>query len=243
MINSISFVIPLYNESKRIDKLCSEITKFIFQNKNLNYEIIFVNDGSKDNTKKILYNYIKQFKKNNNLKIIDCKKNRGKGYAIKCGVLRSKKQWILTLDADLSVHINQLFYWDRKYKLKKYVSYFGSRSLKNSNVSKKFYRYLVGKILHLILLKILNIKLTDTQCGFKLYNKKYAVKVFKALNIYDFSHDIEVIFLLKKFEVNIKELPVTWVHVEGSKVSLLYDSFKFFFNIFNYYLPKFKKIN
>jgi dolichyl-phosphate beta-glucosyltransferase len=240
MINSISFVIPLYNESKRIHHLLSEITKFIFQNKNLDYEIIFVNDGSKDNTKKIIQNYIKQFK-NSNLKIIDYKKNKGKGYAIKSGVLRSKKQWILTLDADLSVHINQLFYWDKKYKLKKNLAYFGSRGLKNSIVSKFFYRFLLGKVLQLILSKILNIKLTDTQCGFKLYNRKYALIIFKVLNVYDFSHDIEVIFLLKKKRINIKELPVTWVHVEGSKVSLFYDSFKFFFNIFYYYLPKFQK--
>jgi dolichyl-phosphate beta-glucosyltransferase len=240
MITSISFVFPLYNESKRLENLCNQITKFIFENTNLNYEIIFVNDGSKDGTSKIIKNYKSNL--NSKLKIINYKKNRGKGHAIKKGVLRSKKDWILTLDADLSVNMNQLFYWNRKYKLKKNIAYFGSRNLKNSIVSKKFYRFIFGYLLNLVLFKILNIKITDTQCGFKLYNRKYALKIFKELKIYDFSHDIEIIYLLKKYQVYIKELPVTWIHVGGSKVRLFYDSFKFIFNILNYYIPKFKKL-
>lgn len=241
IIKSISIIIPLYNESKRTNNLFNKIIKFISQKK-INYEIIFVNDGSTDNTLEILRYYIKKIKKNN-LKIINYKKNKGKGYAIKKGVLASKEKWILTLDADLSVSLNQFLYWNKKYKLKTNKVYFGSRNLKKSKVSTKYFRKLFGTVLQLILKNILHINLSDTQCGFKLYNKKYAFKIFKKLNIYDFSHDIELIYLLKKYHIDIVELPISWVYKSGSKVNLLCDSYKFIFNIFNYYYPKYKYLN
>ena len=140
MLKSISVVFPLYNEEKRLKKLFSEISnQRIFKKKNI--EFIFVNDGSNDES----FNLINEFKNRNknkiNIKLINYKQNKGKGYAIKKGVLLAKKRWVLTMDIDLSVKLNQIKIWkSRNYLFEEKNVYFGSRLLKNSKVNSKKYR-------------------------------------------------------------------------------------------------------
>ena len=106
-INSLSIIIPIFNEEKRLTKSLIEIKKFI---KNKKIEVIFVNDGSVDLSKKIIQDFVK---KNKKINIINLKKNIGKGGALKKGIERAKKQWILTLDLDLSVPITQILLWSK----------------------------------------------------------------------------------------------------------------------------------
>ena len=124
---------------------------------NLNF--IFINDGSKDNTLKILNNHKKK-----NFKFISYKKNLGKGFAIKKGILASKNDWILTCDADLSVKLEQILTWKRNFFLNEKCAYFGSRNLKTSKVKAIFLRRSIGYLMRLILkiffifkLKTLNV--------------------------------------------------------------------------------------
>ena len=102
MINSLSIILPLFNEEERLPYLFNKIKKFSTNTK-YDLEFIFVDDGSID---KSLF-LVKNFKEDNlkiiNIKIINYKNNKGKGYALKQGVLSSKKKWILTTDIDLSV--------------------------------------------------------------------------------------------------------------------------------------------
>ena len=109
-MDNISLIIPFYNEENRIEKNLHFIKKFLKKKS----EVIFVNDGSSDNSDKI----IKKFKfRNENkklIKYISYKKNVGKGYAIKKGVLKSKKEWILICDLDMSVQPSQIDIWYKK---------------------------------------------------------------------------------------------------------------------------------
>ena len=107
MIKSLSIVFPLFNEEKRLSKLLREIKKFSFKNK-FNIEFIFINDGSTDNSLQILKNFKKINKEKINFNIVSYKKNKGKGYALKKGVLKATKKWILTIDIDLSVTLSQI---------------------------------------------------------------------------------------------------------------------------------------
>jgi dolichyl-phosphate beta-glucosyltransferase len=232
-VYSLSIIIPLYNEEKRLLKSLTKIEKFILQNKKNNIEVIFVSDGSTDLTNKIIEQFIKKNKKNLKSFLVKYKNNVGKGYAIKKGILKSKKSWLLICDADMSVSPNQFSIW---YKNKKIIdkkqAYFGSRRHQKSNVKSSIIRRILGLLFIIFIRVLFNIKLKDSQCGFKVFHKNYALKVFKKISSFRFAFDIELIILLKKSKIKIIELPLKWVHQNGSKLNLLYDMPKMIYDIF-----------
>ena len=114
---SLSIIIPLYNEERRLLKSLTKLEKFILQNKKNKIEIIFVSDGSTDLTTLIIKQFIKKNKKNFKSYLIEYKKNIGKGYAVKKGILRSKNNWVLICDADMSVNPNQFNIWFKNKKI------------------------------------------------------------------------------------------------------------------------------
>ena len=229
----LSIVFPIYNEESNTDKLTKEINYLIKQDL-FDLEIIFVNDGSTDKTEKILINYLKSIKVKK--KFISYKKNKGKGFAIKSGVLRSSKEWVLTSDADLSVSLKHVVNWFKKKEiLTKNSAYYASRNHKYSKLKARLHRKVIG-LFYQLLFKIVFMNsisfIKDTQCGFKLYNKNYIKKIFSKITEYGFVHDIEIFILLYKKNINIKEMPVKWVFGKTSKVSLVKDSVIMFFKIF-----------
>jgi len=232
-VYSLSVIIPLYNEEKRLLKSLTKLEKFILQNKKNNVEVIFASDGSTDLTNKIIEQFIKKNKKNFKSFLVKYKNNVGKGYAIKKGLLKSKKNWILICDADMSVNPNQFSIW---YKNKKIIdkkqAYFGSRRHRESNVESSTIRRILGLFFIIFIRVLFNIQLQDSQCGFKVFHKNYALKVFKKISSFRFAFDIELIILLKKSKIKIIELPLKWVHQNGSKLNLLYDMPKMIYDIF-----------
>ena len=233
MIRSISIVFPCYNESDRLKHTFKDIKKFEKKKITNNFEIIFVNDGSSDNTFQILEKYKNENAKiNKKIKIVSYQNNKGKGYALKKGIKIAKFDWILTLDADISVSITQLSDWIKHNKInKEKFVYFGSRNLIGSNIKFKMYRKLIGLIFVKIIKILFSINLSDTQCGFKLYKKTIAKKLFLNLKMLDFTHDIEIVLKSKKKGYKIQELPVNWIHKKGSKISVFKDSFKMFISL------------
>ena len=234
-LNRTSIVIPVYNEELRLDHCFSVIKKFIRRKKKLFLEIIFVDDGSNDMSKKKIINFINKNKKNflnTKIKLISYKKNIGKGHAVKRGILISRYEWIITCDLDMSVTPDQFLIWEKKKFINnnKYA-YFGSRENKNSVVQTLLIRRIIGFILHLFIWTLFNIKITDTQCGFKVFHSKYIKKIFKKIKMKGYVYDVEVVLALKKEDINIVELPLTWIHKEGSKVNLIRDSVRFFFDL------------
>ena len=234
MIESLTIILPLYNEEKRLKESFKKISKFLANNRIKIKELIFVDDGSTDNSSEMIKKYIKRNNlRNKNLKLINYKKNKGKGNAIKVGVKNSTGKWVLTSDIDFSVSLFEIINWQKKgYIENKYKVYFGSRSHKKSIVKSKLHRKVIGNLLRLIISFMLNIKLKDTQCGYKLYSRNIAKYVFSKMQSLKFEHDIEIVLILKKKKINIKELPVTWFHVPQSKVNLISDSIKVFKSIF-----------
>ena len=236
MKKDLSIILPIYNEEKRLRKSLEQIYKFQKENILFSLEFIIVNDGSNDKSDYILKKFLKK-KKISNLKYLKIKKNKGKGYALKLGVKKSKKKWILTSDIDLSVPLSQLNIWFEKeipINLKNSV-YFGNREDKKSKINKKFYRYLLGIFFKLIIKILFKIKLKDTQCGFKLYKSEIAKKNFKKIKTYGYAHDIELIKYLLEDKVEIKELPVNWTHKSNSKLNIFVDPFKMLVELIRIY--------
>ena len=236
MIETLSVILPLYNEEKRLNNLFIKINKFKFLNKN-KLEFIFVDDGSNDNSYLLIKNFIKENKKRIDLKLVSYKNNKGKGFALKKGIVKAKHDWIITVDIDLSVKLEQIKIWQKKKLIsQEFKVYFGSRLLAESKVKAKRNRKFIGFIFNIILRKILNsnlLNIKDTQCGFKLYEKNIAKKIFRRLTENGYIHDVEILILLQKSKVLVKELAVEWKHKHGSKINLIIDSFIMLKNLLN----------
>lgn len=225
----ISIVIPAYNEEKRIENTIEKILNF-FRKKNTDFEIIVVDDGSKDNT----YLVAKSLKeKNKEVKIIKHAKNKGKGGAVKTGILNASGNYILFTDADLSTpieEIDKLLYW---IKEKNYDIVIGSRSLQNSKIltPQPFYRRIIGRIFPVLVRIILTNKFKDTQCGFKLFKNQIAKEIFNELKTENFAFDVEVLYRALKKGYKIKEIGVIWINSPYSTVKIFKDPFKMLFSL------------
>lgn len=234
MINSLSIIFPVFNEQLRVNTSLNKIKKFIKYSKLKYLEIIFIDDGSTDQSYSIIKNFILEFKKYKKIKLLLLKnyRNLGKGQSLRKGILHSQAEWILTSDIDLSVNIDHYKTWFlNRTSQKNYFIYFGSRNHPNSKVKKTFSRYLLGQIFRILIYFLFKIKFYDTQCGYKLYKNIIAKKIFSKLKDDRFAHDIEVILIASSMKILIKEMPVEWIHKNNSKVNVFKDIFIMFWDL------------
>ncbi len=202
----LSIVIPAYNEEERIVKTLKRIVEYADRHIR-DYEIIVVDDGSEDNTALVV--------KKQKIKLISYKKNRGKGYAVKQGVLKSKGDYILITDSDLATPIEE--YNKLKQFIKEYEIVVGSRTLR---VKQTWLRIFLGVVFSFIVRLLFHLGIRDTQCGFKLFRKEPAKRIFSMLKTNGFAFDVEALLLAKRIGYKIKEVPVKWTNKKGSKVRL-----------------------
>ncbi len=225
----ISIVIPAYNEAKRLPLYLDCLVGYCNNSSNI-YEIIVVDDGSIDNTTQVVTHYQSQFA---HLHTIRLEENRGKGYAVKRGLLKSRGEICLFLDADGSVHPEEIEK-NLHYLLQEgYDIFIGSRALKNNkNILKvKWYRKVIGMVFNFFVHTFLFREIEDTQCGFKIFKKEVVEPLFSRCYLERFGFDIEILYLAHKMGYKIKEGPISWHHVGGSKINLFADSIRMFFNI------------
>ncbi len=214
----LSVIIPAYNEEKRLPKTLQSIYEYLKQ-QGYEYEIIVVSDGSKDKTAQVVEELKLQI---TNLKLIDRKKNRGKGYTVKEGMLNAQGDYRLFMDADNSTTIDQvekMWPWFEKG----YDIVIGSRDVKGAILDppQPFYRRLVGEFFKYVRMIICDLwHLKDTQCGFKCFKKEVVETIFPKLRIERFAFDVEILLLAKMHGFKIKEIPVLWRNDPESKVKL-----------------------
>lgn len=233
MIRELSVIIPAYNESHRIVFTLRELKRYLDSEK-YDYEIIVVNDGSKDNTAEL----VKQL---GFAKIITNSPNRGKGYSIKRGMLAAKKKWILFTDADLSIPISELRNFE-KYK-ESYDIIIGSKHLPDANikVQQPTYRKIPGKVFAALVRLFFLKDIMDSQCGFKLFSKESAKKLFSKQTISGFGFDVEILYLAQKYyKYRIKEVPITLINNKYSRLIVIRDSFKMFSDITRVFINELK---
>jgi len=234
MIKSLSIIFPVFNEELRLKLSFNHIKSFIKKKRDFKTEIIFANDGSTDNSLNLINEFINSSKQQKKIKfkIVNLKRNLGKGGALKLSVIKADYQWVLTTDIDMSVSLFQVTDWLKKKLIKNnQFVYFGSRTHKKSLVKKKFLRNILGNIMRFIASTLLNIKIKDTQCGYKLYKKNVAKMVFSKLANYGFDHDLEIVLILHSKKISINELPVKWTHKSNSRLNILLDPIKMLIGI------------
>ena len=226
-MKKVSVVLPVYNGGSKILDTLKEV--FMFSKKHLNYNFLFVNDGSTDNSEQIILNQIKK-SKNKRINLLSYKINQGKGYAIKKGIEKLKGDYICFIDSDLAYSLDHLLSLEKS--LENCDVSIGSRTL-SSNVKKiKKIRVLFGKIFNFFSRSILNLNFFDIQAGLKGFRKHAAKELFKRQIIKGFAFDVEIIYLSKEKNYKIHEIPAIISNPESynfSKVSLIKDSIKMFF--------------
>ena len=227
-INSISIIIPAYNEGQRIGDSLTKIIEYMEQ-KDFAWELIVVDDASTDNTVSIVRNLVP----NQNLKIIINDTNLGKGASIKKGMLEAQGDILLFTDADLSAPIEEFDKFIDEFK-NGYDVVIGSRALPESclEIHQPIYREKMGKIFNFFVQAIVIKGIKDTQCGFKAFTKKCAYDIFSKQRLKRFSFDVEILFLAKHHGYKIKEVPVKWINSPASKVNAVKDSLIMFFDLF-----------
>ena len=213
----LSVVIPAYNEERRISATLLDIDKYLSQ-QNYSYEIVVVNDGSKDNTAGIVKKTQELVK---NLRLIDNQENHGKGWVTKQGILEAKGEYRIYVDADNAISMDQIEnFWP---ELKHCDVVIGSIELKGSKIEEHagWHRRFLGKISKYIIRIVAGLwEIHDTQRAFKIFPAKIAQDVFSRQTIYRWGFDIEILALSKRLGYKIKELPVTWINPGESKVTL-----------------------
>lgn len=228
-----SIVIPAYNEADKISATLTQVVNFM-RSFSTSFEVIVVDDGSKDATADLIRDYKKE-----NLEIILVKNpHKGKGFAVYTGVMKARGELIYLADADLSTPISELkklSVWavDHEYDI-----VIASREGTGAQrVDEPFYRHLMGRIFNMLVQFIALPGIKDSQCGFKLFKRDVARKIFSMLKIYGDSSkelkdpylgawDVEVLFIAKLMGCRIKEVPVHWTYVKTTRLHPLRDSIK-----------------
>jgi len=219
----LSVVIPAYNEEKRLAPVLESIISF-FAGKGIDFEIVVVNDGSTDNTGALVKQFAVQHKQ---IRLIEHAPNKGKGYAIKIGVLAANGELILINDADGSSPIAEFDRLLASIKNGADIA-LGSRAKPDPacTINALPYRTYIGNTFNRIVQSILLPGIYDTQCGFKLFKKAAAHDVFSAATINGYAFDVETIYVAQLRKYRLEEVPINWNNIPGSKVNIFVDSLK-----------------
>ena len=219
MLKSIklSLIIPAYNEEKIIKATLDKVLNFLSK-KRFGWEVVVVDDASSDTTSKIVENFNRR-----GVVLVELAENQGKGAAIRAGVKKSKGNYIIFSDADLSVPIKNIDQFLKK--LEKTGVVVGSRRVKGAKilVHQHWLRETLGRGYTELTKLVTGVELSDFTCGFKGFTKRAADDIFGRTLIDRWAYDSEVLFLAKKLGYKIAELPVSWKNREETRVVLGID--------------------
>lgn len=224
---TISIVIPCFNEERRLEPGLSRALAYLTTAISAPCEVVFVDDGSTDRTVELLQRAREQFG-HVRVEVVRYPHNRGKGYAVRRGVLQATGDIIIVMDADFSVDLREV---DRFLEqLSTYDVVIGTKKhlLTETLKHQKIPRRILGKAFTLLTNLMLGLRFTDITCGFKAFRTPAAQHVFQVQKIHRWAYDAETLFLARRFGYKVLELPVRWHHVEGSKVSPGVDTVRSF---------------
>lgn len=218
-ILTLSIVIPAYNEESRLPSTLDTVLTWLDGSAFADAEVLVVDDGSDDGTAALAE---ARSAADPRVRLLCNPGNRGKGYAVRHGVLESRGGWILFSDADLSAPIDELPKLLGAALGNNAAVAIGSRALDRTliGVHQSRWRELSGIVFNLLMRVITGLPFADTQCGFKLYRRDAARQVFERQRLDGFGFDVEDLFIARRLGLAAVEVPVRWNNVEGTKVGL-----------------------
>jgi len=236
----VSLIVPAYNEEERLPVMLDETIEHLEKKSKEDHrfrdgvEIVIIDDGSRDKTLEVAIEYSKR-KYKFKLEIIAVKllRNSGKGAAVKAGMLRGRGQYLLMVDADGATKFSD---FDKVFSKMESIEQggngvvVGSRNqLKEGDVvqQRKALRKLISLMGNLLIRSVVGGRIKDTQCGFKLFSRKAAARIFPIQHLERWSFDIELLHLASALQIPAYEVPVNWHEVPGSKLNVLTATIQF----------------
>lgn len=223
---SLSIVVPAYNEAVRLGTTLPKILDYLGHNVPES-ELIVVDDGSTDNTAAAAKEILSASERVRT-SVLSYQLNLGKGRAVRLGLLASRGDVALFSDADLSTPITETPKLVEPILRGECDLAFGSRALDRSliGVHQPWRREQGGRVFNLVVRLATGLPFWDTQCGFKAFQMSVCRPIFENATVDRFGFDVEFLYIAHRAGLRLKEVPVRWDHYEGSKISVLSDSFK-----------------
>ncbi len=211
----LSVVIPAYNEENRLGPTLARIQEYLGA-QGYTFQILVVDNGSEDRTAEVA--------REAGVEVIE-EPRRGKGAAVRAGMLAARGEYLLFSDADLSTPIEEVEKLMDELRAGSDVA-IASRGLRESKLVKRqpWYREFVGRAGNVLVRLIALRGIADTQCGFKLFPREIAQRVFLAQRLRGAAFDVEVLFIVRHAGWEIAEVPVTWIDSPDTRFSRVRDS-------------------
>jgi dolichyl-phosphate beta-glucosyltransferase len=226
-IKELSVILPAYNEEGEIQENTHRLKDHL-DRLHIDYEILIVDDGSKDNT-------VREASccESKNIRVLTYPDNRGKGYAIQYGMLNATGAYRLFMDVDLSTSLGSIEQFLQLIRSGQFDIIIGNRKTNPSlqKIRQPFYRRFFGEGFTRLSSLMIGERFTDFTCGFKMYTKKTAEIIFRKQRIFDWAFDAELIYIALLHNLRIYEAPVVWKHHPDSRVRLLRDIVNSFYSL------------
>lgn len=223
----LSIVIPAFNEEKRLPPSLQKIDAFL-KTQPYEAEVVIVENGSQDNTAKMAFEYAAKYPYIRVMQVT----TRGKGRAVKAGMLAAEGQYRFICDADLSMPIDELVHFLPPYAEDKDIIIASREAHGARRVGEPLYRHFMGRINSLIIKLFALRGYEDTQCGFKMFKGHVADDLFTVQQLNGIGFDVELLFIAEKRSYSVKEQPITWYFDPYSTMRLVDDSLHMLREIF-----------
>ena len=219
---ALSVVIPAYNEATRIEPTLERVRTWLVEHEP-SAEVLVVDDGSSDATADVVRREVARYESSGlALRLLGDGTNRGKGAAVRTGMLEARGRIALFSDADLSAPIEEAPKLLGPIRAGEVPIAMGSRGLDKSmiGVHQPVGREIAGRVFNLASRVVTGLAFKDMQCGFKAFRRDASHEIFSRVRIERFGFDVEALFLARKLGYEVREVSVVWNNVEGSKVGL-----------------------
>jgi dolichyl-phosphate beta-glucosyltransferase len=222
MTISISLIIPAFNEAERLPRFLETIRGYGSEYLSGNYEVLVVDDGSSDGCREMLAEMATQWPQ---LRLLCHARNRGKGAAVRTGMLAAKGDLLLFADADGATAVEE----ERRLRGAIHDGAdvaVGSRLMADKNVviRRTWKRAVIGRLFAVAVRVLFGLRVRDTQCGFKMFRREPGQKLFEQLTEERYLFDLELLILAGRNGYRVAEVAVNWSDQPGSRLSLLRES-------------------
>lgn len=227
----LSVIVPSYFEEARLPVMLDEALEYLQmrekKDSSFTFEIIIVDDGSKDKTSQVGLEYSKRFT-SDKVRVLTLEKNRGKGGAVRMGVMKSRGNMILFADADGATRFSDFERLEKailkdssNLQTDEFIACGSRRHLEGDSVAQRtLFRTFLMYGFHFLVWFLCVKGIRDTQCGFKLLTRCAALKTFSNLHVLRWAFDVDLLYIAETFKIKVYEIDVNWKECDGSKVTM-----------------------
>jgi len=223
----LSIIIPAHNEETRLPHTLEQVLAFL-KNRDYTSEVLIVENGSSDHTFEIAQEFMRQY---SNLRVLR-ETERGKGLAVRRGMLEARGEYRFMCDADLSMSIDQVNRFLPPASGNVDIAIASREAAGALRDGEPFYRHIGGRIINLAIRILILPDLQDTQCGFKCFRAAAAEQIFRRQTLPGWSFDIELLYIARRLGLTIREIPIHWCFSPETKLSAVQDALRMLRDIF-----------